>query len=112
MNDLVTKHCAPCEGIGEALNNQQIDALMPQLDKAWHVSDDLKTIHRAFSFNNFHETMAFMNAIAWGAHQDNHHPDVELGYNYCRVTFMTHALQGLSQNDFICASKIDQMLNM
>jgi 4a-hydroxytetrahydrobiopterin dehydratase len=110
MTDLATKHCEPCEGIGEALNHEQITALMPQLDKHWQVSDDLKSIHRAFSFDNFHETMAFMNAIAWGAHRDNHHPDIELGYNYCRVTFMTHALQGLSQNDFICASKIDQVL--
>ncbi|MDX2346275.1 MAG: 4a-hydroxytetrahydrobiopterin dehydratase [Legionella sp.] len=112
MSDLATKHCEPCEGIGEALNRNQIDTLMPQLDNNWQVSDDFKTIHRAFSFNNFHETMAFMNAIAWGAHHDNHHPDVELGYNYCRVKFMTHALGGLSQNDFICASKIDQILAM
>ena len=111
MNDLVQKHCEPCEGVGEALRPEQIKNLLPQLEKSWQVSDDAKSIQRAFSFKNFHETMAFMNAIAWIAHSENHHPDVELGYNYCRVTFMTHALQGLSQNDFICASKIDQLLH-
>ncbi|MDF1678306.1 MAG: 4a-hydroxytetrahydrobiopterin dehydratase [Legionellaceae bacterium] len=112
MNDLVTKHCEPCEGIGNPLNREQIDTLMPQLESNWRVSDDLTTIHRAYSFDNFHETMAFMNAIAWIAHRENHHPDIELGYNYCRVSFMTHALKGLSHNDFICASKIDQVLQM
>lgn len=111
MNDLNTKRCEPCEGIGEPLHREQIDALMPQLEKDWQVSDDCKTIHRAFSFENFHETMAFMNAIAWIAHRENHHPDIELGYNYCRVTYMTHALNGLSQNDFICAAKVDLILN-
>ena len=109
MTDLVTKHCEPCEGIGEPLNQKQIEVLRPQLDEAWHVSDDLTRIHRAFSFKNFHDTMAFVNAMAWIAHRENHHPDIEFGYNYCRVNLMTHALNGLSQNDFICASKIDQL---
>ncbi len=112
MNDLTTKHCEPCEGIGEPLNREQIDALLPQLENSWTVSDDMTSIHRAFSFNNFYETMAFINAIALIAHRENHHPDVELGYNYCRIKLMTHALNGLSHNDFICASKVDQMLDM
>jgi 4a-hydroxytetrahydrobiopterin dehydratase len=112
MNDLNTKRCEPCEGIGDPLSREQIDALLPQLEKSWKVSDDMSSIHRAFSFNNFYETMTFMNAIAWIANRENHHPDVELGYNYCRVKLMTHALKGLSHNDFICASKIDQVLTM
>ena len=112
MNDLVTKHCESCEGIGESLNREQIDALLPQLETSWEVSDDMTTMHRSFSFENFYETMAFMNAIAWIANRENHHPDVELGYNYCRVKLMTHALNGLSHNDFICAAKIDQVLTM
>jgi len=110
MSNLNQKHCEPCEGIGEPLNKTQIDALLPQLADAWQVSDDALMIHREFSFENFHETMAFMNAIAWIAHQENHHPDVNLGYNTCHVHFTTHALNGLSQNDFICAAKIDQLL--
>jgi 4a-hydroxytetrahydrobiopterin dehydratase len=83
---------------------------MPQLAQGWHVSDDFKQIKNSFSFRNFYETMAFVNAIAWFANQDNHHPDLEIGYNYCHVTFMTHALKGLSHNDFICAAKIDGLI--
>ncbi len=103
--------CEPCEGIGTTLNADQIKQLMPQLNKAWQVTTDLKQLKRSFQFKNFYETMAFVNAIAWFANQDNHHPDLEIGYNYCHVTYMTHALQGLTHNDFICAAKIDGLLN-
>lgn len=102
--------CEPCEGIGTALNSEQVKQLMPQLAKAWEVTTDFKQLKRSFQFKNFYETMAFVNAIAWFANQDNHHPDLEIGYNYCHVTYMTHALQGLTQNDFISASKIDGLL--
>ena len=108
-SDLSSKHCESCEGIGAALNPEQIKNLMPQLAKGWEVSTDHKTIKKAYAFKDFYETMAFVNAMAWIANVENHHPDLEVGYNYCRVTFMTHALQGLSQNDFICAAKIDQL---
>jgi 4a-hydroxytetrahydrobiopterin dehydratase len=53
--------------------------------------------------------MAFVNAIAWMAHQENHHPDLEVGYNHCLVRYSTHAIAGLSENDFICAAKVDQL---
>jgi 4a-hydroxytetrahydrobiopterin dehydratase len=108
--DLKTKHCESCEGIGQALNAEQITNLMPQLDKSWQISSDSKTITRILKFTNFYETMAFVNALAWIANTENHHPDLEVGYNYCHVTFMTHALQGLTQNDFICAAKMDSLL--
>ncbi len=107
MSDLKQKHCESCEGIGEALHAEQIKNLLPQLNQAWKVAKDHQHIQRSFTFNNFYETMAFVNAIAWFANQENHHPDLEIGYNYCHVKFMTHALQGLSLNDFICAAKID-----
>lgn len=102
------KHCEACEGIGEALNSEQIQHLLPQVDEHWSIKDN-KMLFRAFKFTNFYETMAFVNAIAWIANQENHHPDLEVGYNYCRVHWMTHAMQGLSQNDFICAAKIDAL---
>src|SRR3990167_5221436 len=107
MSDLKQKHCESCEGIGEALNAEQIKNLLPQLDKAWKVENNHKQIQRSFSFKNFYETMAFVNAISWFANRENHHPDLEVGYNYCHVKFMKHALKGLSLNDFICAAKID-----
>ena len=109
-SDLSTKHCESCEGIGAALTPEQIKQLMPQLDKGWTVESNHTQIKKSFSFKNFYETMAFVNAIAWIANKENHHPDIEMGYNYCHVTFMTHALSGLSHNDFICASKIDKLL--
>ncbi|WP_019218204.1 4a-hydroxytetrahydrobiopterin dehydratase [Legionella tunisiensis] len=108
--DLSQKHCESCEGIGEALTAEQIHNLMPQLDKKWQVHENNKEIKRSFTFANFYETMAFVNAIAWIANTENHHPDLEIGYNYCHVRFMTHALKGLSHNDFICAAKIDALM--
>lgn len=110
-SDLTQKHCESCEGIGAPLNPEQISALLPQLAEGWVVSPDSKHIKRSFTFKNFYETMAFVNAIAWIANTENHHPDLEVGYNYCHVLFMTHALKGLSLNDFICAAKIDALLN-
>lgn len=107
---LNSRHCESCEGIGAALNAEQINNLMPQLDGEWSVINQHTAIKKSFSFNNFYETMAFVNAIAWIANTENHHPDLEIGYNYCHVTFLTHALKGLSHNDFICAAKIDALL--
>ena len=109
-SDLTSKHCESCEGIGHALTDEQIKNLMPQLDKRWQVISNDKEIKRSFTFKNFYETMAFVNALAWIANIENHHPDLELGYNYCHVRFSTHALGGLSQNDFICAAKTDQLM--
>lgn len=109
-SDLSSKHCESCEGIGSALTAEQATNLMPQLDKEWKLANDHKTIKRSFSFKNFYETMGFVNGLAWIANVENHHPDLEVGYNYCHVTFMTHALKGLSHNDFICAAKVDALL--
>ncbi|MDP1602617.1 MAG: 4a-hydroxytetrahydrobiopterin dehydratase [Legionella sp.] len=109
-SELRQKKCESCEGIGSALNSQQTENLLSQLDKSWQVINDNKEIKRSFTFANFYETMAFVNAIAWVANLENHHPDLEVGYNYCKVRFMTHALNGLSLNDFICAAKVDALL--
>ena len=107
--ELIKKRCESCEGIGQALNADQIINLMPQLDKKWQVSHDKKSIHRAYTFKDFYETMGVVNAVAFIANLENHHPDLEIGYNYCTIKFMTHALNGLSQNDFICAAKVDSL---
>lgn len=110
-SELQHKHCQSCEGIEQPLNAEQISNLMPQLHKNWEVSSDNKAINRAFSFANFYETVEFINAIAWIANKENHHPDLEAGYHYCRVKFYTHAIKGLSLNDFICAAKVDALLD-
>ena len=108
---LNTKRCESCEGIGKALKSTQITPLMAQLAEDWSVTADHKQLKKSFKFKNFYETMAFVNAVAWIANQENHHPDLEIGYNYCHITLMTHALQGLTLNDFICAAKFDQLLD-
>lgn len=111
-NNLKTKRCESCEGIGQALDAEQIANLMPQVSKDWKVSSDHTSIKRSLKFGNFYETMAFVNALAWIANTENHHPDLEIGYNYCHITYMTHALKGLTQNDFICAAKTDALLEV
>ncbi|HEY8508442.1 MAG TPA: 4a-hydroxytetrahydrobiopterin dehydratase, partial [Steroidobacteraceae bacterium] len=83
--------------------------LMAGLDSGWKLSDDARSIRREFQFKDFYRTMSFVNAIAHIANIEDHHPDLEVGYNYCRVTFTTHAIKGLSENDFICAAKIDRI---
>jgi 4a-hydroxytetrahydrobiopterin dehydratase len=66
-------------------------------------------IARTFNFKNYHETMAFVNATAWVSHATDHHPDLEVGYNKCRVRYSTHSVGGLSESDFACAAKIDAL---
>ena len=110
-SDLSTRHCESCEGIGAPLTAPQVQQLMPQLGTGWSISNDHSAITKSFSFKNFYETMAFVNALAWIANIENHHPDLEIGYNYCHIRFTTHALAGLSHNDFICAAKTDQLLS-
>ncbi|HRD69997.1 MAG TPA: 4a-hydroxytetrahydrobiopterin dehydratase [Legionella sp.] len=110
-SDLSSKHCKSCEGIGEALNAEQVLNLRSQLHENWKISSDSLSIKREFSFKNYYETIAFINAVAWIAHTENHHPDLDVKYKDCHVIFSTHALNGLSLNDFICAAKVDKLFN-
>jgi len=84
--------------------------MLQQVNSAWSLQEDNRAIHRDFNFKNFYETMAFVNAVAWIANQEGHHPDLTVSYNQCGVTFTTHAMGGLSENDFICAAKVDELL--
>lgn len=110
MTDLEHKRCIPCEGIGKALESAFVQPLLKQLSAGWQVSSDNKSIQKDFKFKNFYQTISFVNAIAWMANMENHHPDMEIGYNHCKVCYTTHALNGLSENDFICAKKIDGIM--
>jgi 4a-hydroxytetrahydrobiopterin dehydratase len=107
--ELGTKHCKPCEGGISPLTAAAIQTLMKQLSSSWEVSADNKQIMCDFRFKNYYQTMAFVNAIAWMAHSENHHPDLDVGYNHCLVRYATHAISGLSENDFICAAKVDAL---
>ncbi|HWW22004.1 MAG TPA: 4a-hydroxytetrahydrobiopterin dehydratase [Steroidobacteraceae bacterium] len=109
MSDFAERHCQPCEGKVAAYTTAQAGAALTQLAPGWQLIEDGRAIKREFKFRDFFRTMSFVNALAHIANIEDHHPDLELGYNYCRVRFSTHALGGLSDNDFICAAKIDRL---
>lgn len=108
MSDLTEQTCKPCEGGVKPLNSNDAATMLGQLS-GWTLSDDNTAIRQDFRFRNYYQTMAFVNAVAWIAHQEDHHPDLEVGYNHCLIQYSTHAVSGLSQNDFICAAKIDTL---
>ncbi|MBU2721857.1 4a-hydroxytetrahydrobiopterin dehydratase, partial [Acidithiobacillus ferridurans] len=89
------------------LDAERVGLLLRSLPQ-WQVVG--QAIRREFRFKNFYETMAFVNAVAWISHREDHHPDLELGYNRCVVHYSTHAISGLSENDFICAARVDALL--
>ncbi len=104
FTSLETKHCKPCEGGTPPLSSEKITELLKQLE-GWDLFDRL--IGKLYNFKNYYQTIAFVNAVAWISHQEDHHPDMIVSYNKCRVEYSTHAIGGLSENDFICAAKID-----
>ena len=109
-DDLKTRHCQPCAAGTPPLDAAQAGALLAGLHDDWSLEDDGREINRTCRFKNYYHTMAFVNALAWIAHAEDHHPDLEVGYNRCRIRFSTHAIGGLSENDFICAAKLDALL--
>jgi 4a-hydroxytetrahydrobiopterin dehydratase len=106
MNALAGRNCKPLAAGTPALTRAQIESLLKEVP-GW--TYDGKVIAKTWSFKNFHETMAFVNALAWVAHREDHHPDLSVGYNRCRVEFSTHSIGGISENDFICAAKIEAL---
>ena len=108
--DLSNKHCVPCEGGTPALTIEEAASLAKSLHADWSLSDDGRFIRREFKFRNFAKTVYFLNMVIWMADKEMHHPDVEFGYGYCHITYSTHAIDGLSENDYICAAKIDALI--
>jgi 4a-hydroxytetrahydrobiopterin dehydratase len=109
MAELRDKHCKPCAPGTPPLAREQAAALLTQTP-GWSLNEAASEIGRTFRFKNYYETMAFVNALAWVAHREDHHPDIEVGYNRCHVRFRTHSVGGLSENDFISAAKINALL--
>ena len=107
--DLADKHCKPCEGGVEPLQPEQAAELMEGLHGDWTLSDDGLQISRRFCFPGYSRTLAFANAVAWIAIVEGHHPVLTVSYGDCVVSYTTHAIDGLSDNDFICAAKIDRL---
>jgi 4a-hydroxytetrahydrobiopterin dehydratase len=97
-----------CQALdGAPMSEQVIRDHLAQVS-GWHLANG--AIEKAFSFKNYHETMAFVNALAWVAHTEDHHPDLAVSYNRCVVRFNTHSVGGISVNDFICAAKADALV--
>ena len=91
------------------MSQKDANTLLKQLD-GWMQYDTL--IGKTYEFKNYYQTMAFVNAVAWLSHREDHHPEMTVGYNKCHVEYTTHAISGLSENDFICAAKVDALLKI
>ena len=105
-DELIATHCLPRKGAADALDAATIAELVKLLPD-WRI--DGNELRREFRFRDFHQTMGFVNAVAWMANREDHHPDLEVGYNYCRMRWSTHDVGGLSLNDFLCAGKVDAL---
>lgn len=107
--DLTKSKCKPCEGGVSPLKPDEIAKLLKHL-QGWEYANGV--IAKSYAFKNYYQTMAFVNATAWISHREDHHPDIVVGYNQCRVSYVTHAVNGLSENDFICAAKLDALFDL
>jgi 4a-hydroxytetrahydrobiopterin dehydratase len=106
VSELVNKRCKACERGTPPMDEKQIRAMLSGLP-GWEFTNG--EIAKTFKFKNYYQTMAFVNATAWISHQENHHPDLEVGYNKCRIRYSTHSIGGISENDFICAAKVEAL---
>lgn len=108
MEALDEGHCTPCEGGIDPLPPSRVDRLLPQVP-GWRLAEDGRSIFRRFEFRGFSRTMGFINAMAWMANRQGHHPDFTAATYHCAVTYTTHAIGGLSENDFICAARLNAL---
>ncbi len=106
---LTDKKCKPCEGGVSPLNESQARGFMKQLKTGWELLQGSKEIRKEYRFKNFKETMGFVNLVAAVAEGEGHHPDMEVSWGRCVIRLSTHAIKGLSENDFIMAAKVDAL---
>jgi len=104
--NLIRQKCKPCEGGVDPIPDTQVKLMLNGLD-GWELVGG--KIQKLFTFKDHHQTFSFANAVAWVSHREDHHPDLVVGYNTCMITYVTHAINGLSENDFICAAKVDAL---
>jgi len=107
MSGLSQKKCLPCEGGVDPMSETEIQTMMSNFPD-WEFTNGRLT--RKWELKNHYEAMAFVNAIAWISHKENHHPYITVGYRDVLVEYWTHAIDGISENDFICAAKVDEIL--
>lgn len=112
---LINRKCVPCHGGVSALSPVEATKMMSRLldpgagEHGWQIVEDGKALRREFKFADFYRAMSFVNAVAHIANAEDHHPDIECGWGYVRIRYQTHAINGLHENDFICAAKIDAL---
>ncbi len=106
---LQLQHCQPLRGEEHRLSTQVIADLLKQL-QGWQLSIDGQSLRKTVPFKDYYQTLAFVNALGFIAHREDHHPDLGVHYNRCEIQFSTHDVGGLSMNDFICAAKVDVLL--
>jgi 4a-hydroxytetrahydrobiopterin dehydratase len=106
MSNLLHQHCQAREG-SAPMDDAEIRSHLAEVS-GWQLRDG--AIEKTFSFRNYHETIGFVNALAWIANTEDHHPALQLSYDRCVVRFDTHSVGGISVNDFICAAKADALV--
>lgn len=109
MSKLSEKHCSNDIDLAPKLDRSETKSLLSSIDDGWQLNHDQQLLSNCFEFKNYHQTMAFANAVAWIAHQQDHHPDMTISYRHCHIRYTTHSVKGLSINDFICAAGIDAL---
>lgn len=109
IEELIRKKCVSGEGKLNPLTDAESDSLLKGL-AGWQ--RDGKKIAKEYKLKDHYQTQAFTNAVMWVSHREDHHPDLTVGYNTCRVEFWTHTIEGLSENDFICAAKIEMLFDL
>ena len=107
--ELAQKVCNPSKAdVQQPLDGKSIESNMQQLN-GWELQDG--ALAKTITFQNYYETLAFVNAVAWIAHREDHHPDITFSYKICRVVFTTHSAKGITDNDFIAAAKVDRLFS-
>ena len=113
MDELINKKCVPCEGGVSRLDISEIHKYQKKVD-GWDVNENEKKtyfLEKKFTFKNFINSHDFINKVGEISEEEGHHPDISFGWGYAKIIVTTHAIEGLSENDFILAAKIDQIFN-
>ena len=113
MNDLLEKKCVPCEGGVKAFDISEIHKYQKKVD-GWDIvknNANIYLLEKKFTFKNFLKSQNFINEVGKISEAEGHHPDILFGWGYAKISITTHAIKGLSENDFILAAKIDQIIN-
>ena len=108
--ELKNQKCQACSGNTPKFDEKQISDNLSKLDN-WSVNDEQKMIYKKFNFKTFKQALNFTNKVGEIAESEGHHPDLFFGWGYAKISITTHAIKGLSENDFILAAKIDQIIN-